>query len=89
MTVKIGGTKSADSLEMWGIQTDGTSSPLLAIEPLTRSCMGQGHPEIVGCGSSVGFDEPYRKKHRSERVCFKREAKDRRISQIPFQLEKL
>jgi hypothetical protein len=51
-------------------------SPLVAIERLARSCMGQKKPEIVGFGSSVGFDQAYCKQHRSERICITRKTDD-------------
>src|SRR5262245_25058100 len=58
-----------DTIYMWGTQEDGTNSPEVAVERLTRSCMGHPTPEIVGFGSSVGFDEAYCKKHGDQKIC--------------------
>jgi hypothetical protein len=58
-----------DAIEMWGIQEDGTSSRAIAIDRLARSCMGQRPPEIVGFGSSVGFNEAYCEKHSTIKLC--------------------
>jgi hypothetical protein len=55
--------QDADAIDMWGIQADGSSSRAVALRRLADSCMGHRAPEIVGFGSSVGFDEAYCKKH--------------------------
>ena len=39
--------QSDDAMDMWGIQEDGTSSPEVAVQRLTASCLGQPVPEIV------------------------------------------
>jgi hypothetical protein len=61
--------QSDDAIQMWGIQEDGTSSHNVAIDRLARSCMGQRPPEIVGFGSSAGFDDGYCKKHPAAKIC--------------------
>ena len=58
-----------DATEMWGIQEDGTSSLSIALDRLTRSCMGQPAPEIVGFGSSAAFDDAYCAKHPTIKLC--------------------
>ena len=62
-------TQDDDAMEMWGIQEDGTSSRTVAIDRLARSCMGQRPPEIVGFGSSVGFDKSYCRNHPTFKIC--------------------
>jgi hypothetical protein len=61
--------QDADAIEMWGIQENGTSSRAVAIHRLARSCLGQRPPEIVGFGSSVGFDDAYCEKHPNIKLC--------------------
>ena len=58
-----------DAMEMWGIQEDGSNSRAAAIDRLARSCMGQHLPEIVGFGSSAGFNQSYCRKHPTVKVC--------------------
>lgn len=57
---------------MWGIQESGNSSRDIALLRLALSCLGDKTPEIVGFGSSAGFDATYCKKHRSAQICKKR-----------------
>lgn len=52
-----------DAVYMWGTQEDGSHRRALALERLTRSCMGGRPPEIVNFGSSAGFDLTYCRKH--------------------------
>ena len=54
---------------MWGIREDGTSQKNVALDRLTRWCMGRGKPAIVGFGSSAGFDAAYCKKNPQTKVC--------------------
>lgn len=61
--------QSAEALSMWGIQSDGTTSELVAIDRLAKVCLGNPKPEIVGFGYSAGFNADYCKKHRSEKIC--------------------
>jgi hypothetical protein len=58
-----------EALEMWGIQEDGKSSRGVGINRLASYCMGQPKPEIVGFGSSAGFDRDYCKKHQEQDLC--------------------
>ena len=58
-----------DAIEMWGTQEDGTSSRISALDRLARSCMGQRPPEIIGFGSSAGFDDEYCKRHPKFKLC--------------------
>jgi len=61
--------QSPDAIEMWGIRENGTSSREIAILRLTLSCLGDEPPEIVGFGSSVGFDAAYCEKHPDKKIC--------------------
>ncbi len=61
-----------DALEMWGIQESGSSSRDVAIDRLTRFCLGKKSPDIVGFGSSAGFDEAYCENHKKAAICHKR-----------------
>jgi Sel1 repeat len=67
-----------DAIEMWGIQENGTSSRAIAVDRLARSCLGQRPPEIVGFGSSVGFNDAYCKKYPKFKIC-----EDYNLSQVP------
>ena len=58
-----------EALEMWGIQEDGKSSLAVGINRLASYCMGQPKPEIVGFGSSAGFDREYCNKHQEQDLC--------------------
>src|SRR3954470_22592690 len=58
-----------DAIEMWGIQQDGRSLPSVALDRLTRHCMGEPTPEIVGFNSSVGFNELYCRKYPTTKIC--------------------
>jgi hypothetical protein len=66
---KWAGRQNADAIEMWGIQENGRSSREEALRRLTLSCRGKASPEIVGFGSSVGFDEMYCRKHPEVEIC--------------------
>jgi|GEM_PF-5907793 len=66
---KWAATQDDDAIETWGIQEDGSSSKALAHERLTGECLGQPAPEIVGFGSSVGFDDSYCQKHIDQKIC--------------------
>jgi hypothetical protein len=61
--------QSSDAIDMWGIKEDGSSSGDVAALRLTTFCMGGGRPEIVGFGSSVGFDHEYCVRHPDAGVC--------------------
>jgi hypothetical protein len=58
-----------DAIEMWGIQENGLSSRDVALRRLYFSCLGYRPPDIVGFGSSVGFDEAYCKNHPKFKIC--------------------
>lgn len=66
---KWAATQDNDAIEMWGIQADGNSSKALALQRLTDDCLGQPAPEIVGFGSSAGFDDSYCQKHSEQKIC--------------------
>jgi hypothetical protein len=61
-----------DAIHMWGIQENGKSSRDIALLRLALSCLGDKPPEIVGFGSSIGFDTEYCRKHRNAPICKKR-----------------
>ena len=63
------GSQKTEAKDMWGIKQDGTSSVAAAMTRLTRWCLSQKMPEIVGFGSSVGFDEAYCKNHPTIKLC--------------------
>ncbi|MCH4560968.1 hypothetical protein [Mesorhizobium jarvisii] len=58
-----------DTLYMWGTTESGVSSKDKAIQRLIGFCLGRKVPDIVGWGSSVGFDEVYCKKHVRAPIC--------------------
>lgn len=58
-----------DAAYMWGMQESGGSSKTLAIARLTAFCLGKKPPEIVGFGSSVGFDDAFCATHQSATIC--------------------
>lgn len=68
-----------EALEMWGIQEDGKSSRAVGINRLASYCMGQPAPEIVGFGSSAGFDLDYCSKHQEQDLCIARQRSERQI----------
>lgn len=61
-----------DAIYMWGMTESGESSKGEAIQRLIGSCLGREVPDIVGWGSSVGFEERYCKKHARAPICVKR-----------------
>jgi hypothetical protein len=69
---KWAASQDDDAIEMWGIQENGSSSRDIALLRLALSCLGDRPPEIVGFGSSAGFDASYCKKHRGAPICKKR-----------------
>lgn len=64
---KWAASQDDDAIGMWGIQETGVSSRDLALRRLALSCLGDPPPEIVGFGSSAGFDEGYCRKHSAAR----------------------
>ena len=74
MACKEWATKQGDeALVMWGIQEDGKSSRAVGLNRLASYCMGQPKPEIVGFGSSAGFDRDYCSKHQEQDLCIARQ----------------
>jgi hypothetical protein len=61
--------QSGDAIDMWGIQEDGSSSRTVSLDRLARHCVGEPAPEIVGFGSSAGFNETYCKKFPTIKLC--------------------
>jgi len=58
-----------DALYMWGMRDAGGSSSEVAVLRLALSCFGEGKPDIVGFGSSVGFNDAYCKAHPKKEIC--------------------
>ena len=58
-----------DARYMWGMQKAGGLSDTVAVARLTASCLGRKPPDIVGFGSSVGFDNAYCETHEAAGVC--------------------
>lgn len=54
---------------MWGVQQDGGGSYELGVHRLTSQCLGEPILDIVGFGSSVGFDDKYCSRHRNVPIC--------------------
>jgi hypothetical protein len=46
-----------DVAVMWGVLNDGSYDPAVAVKRLADNCLGKPKPEIVGVGSSAGYDE--------------------------------
>jgi hypothetical protein len=67
--------QSIEAIDMWGIKEDGSSSRDVAVLRLATSCMGGGYPEIVGFGSSAGFDQEYCARHPDAGVCAPQKSK--------------
>jgi len=63
-----------DAKWMWGIQDSGNHSGDIAVARLTMHCLGETVPDIVGFGSSVGFDTHYCDDHSQARICEERQA---------------
>jgi hypothetical protein len=66
---KWAAAQSEDTYDMWGLQDSGKSSRDIATLRLTLSCLGEKRPEIVGFGSSVGFDTAFCARNRSAIIC--------------------
>jgi len=58
-----------DALEMWGVQDSGRASREVGLNRLKNFCMSGEKSEIVGFGSSAGFDAAYCRKHKTSRLC--------------------
>jgi len=58
-----------EAIDMWGTQQNGNSSYELGVHRLTSECLGEPVSDIVGFGSSVGFDDQYCSKHLDVPIC--------------------
>ena len=58
-----------EAIDMWGVQQEGSGSYELGIHRLTSECLGEPVSDIVGFGSSVGFDDKYCSRHRDVPIC--------------------
>jgi TonB family protein len=56
---------------IWGMQEDGSVSNDAAIKRLIDVCMGKPMPEIVGFGTSAGFEQDYCSRHPTFGICKK------------------
>jgi hypothetical protein len=54
---------------MWGILDDGNTDRAVAVRRLADDCLGKPKPEIVGFGSSAGFDRDYCRHHPRQKIC--------------------
>ena len=64
--------QSDDAIDMWGIQEDGSpSSHDKGKSRLLSSCLGDHVPDVVGYGSSVGFNDEFCASHQSLKICSK------------------
>ena len=61
-----------EAIDMWGIQQTGNSSYELGVHRLTSECLGEPVSDIVGFGSSVGFNDGYCSSHPGAPICSKR-----------------
>ncbi len=61
--------QSQDAFDMWGIENSGSTTRGVAIDRLSTYCMGGKSPDIVGFGSSVGFNDGYCNVHRGTTIC--------------------
>ena len=48
---------------MWGLLEDGNVDRAVAARRLCDDCLGRPKPEIVGFGSSAGYDMAYCRRH--------------------------
>ncbi len=60
---------SDDAYYLWGIMPDGKSSDEVAYARLFNYCLTGERPEIVGFGSSAGFDQLYCENHKDQQIC--------------------
>lgn len=59
----------SDAYEMWGILSDGETADEVAYLRLFAYCLTGDTAEIVGFGSSAGFNESYCQKHSDQPIC--------------------
>lgn len=62
-------SQSEDAREMWGMLPTGEGSAPIGTMRLTLHCLGDAKPEIVGVGSSVGYDEAFCRRHPATPLC--------------------
>jgi hypothetical protein len=62
-------SQDEDALYMWGILESGEHSEAVGQKRLATYCLRDVKPEIVGFGSSAGFDEAYCLKHKDQAIC--------------------
>jgi hypothetical protein len=63
--------QNEETIQMWGLQDSGDTSSELAIHRLTSQCLGEPVADIVGFGSSSGFDDEYCSTHPKVAICVK------------------
>ncbi|MDR3407708.1 MAG: hypothetical protein P4L68_04340 [Methylovirgula sp.] len=61
--------QDGDAIYAWGQQDGGGSSKDVAALRLALYCLGDPAPEIIGFGSSAGFDRDYCERHRRAAIC--------------------
>ena len=61
--------KDDEIASMWGILDDGNTDRAVAVRRLADDCLGKPKPEIVGFGSSAGFDRDYCRHHPHQKIC--------------------
>ncbi len=61
-----------EAIDMWGVQQEGGSSYELGLHRLTSECLGEPTSDIVGFGSSTGFDDSYCSNHADAPICIQR-----------------
>lgn len=61
--------ENEDVAFMWGTLDDGNTDRAVAKRRLADHCLGKPKPEIVGFGSSVGFDQDYCRRHPRQKIC--------------------
>jgi len=61
--------KDDDVAFMWGVLDDGDTDRAVAARRLFDDCLDKPKPEIVGFGSSAGFDRDYCSRHSRQTIC--------------------
>lgn len=69
---KWASSQDEEAIYMWGTLQSGGSSNAVGVGRLTATCLGDPKPDIVGFGSSVGFDDAYCKKNPKHKICNKK-----------------
>jgi hypothetical protein len=60
--------KDEEVASMWGVLDDGNSDRAIAVRRLGDDCLGKPKPDIVGFGSSAGFDRDYCRHHPRQKI---------------------